>query len=180
MLDLDSGGRPEALLATPADESYGRVSPNGKWIAYQSVEVGRGAPVPKLYVRPFPRTDATQRAVSEGAAVQPFWSQDGKQIYYLAYDSALRLMMVPVEETATTVTPGGPVTIMSDLTRFPYSLEGTQHATVMDILPKSGGFIAVKAGEADTANGAAGGASRPHVNVVLNWFEELKQRVPVE
>ena len=64
------------FVATDADESQGQVSPDGKWIAYTSNEIG----VYHIYVRPFPTGSGIQRVSTESQ--QPRWSADGKWLYY--------------------------------------------------------------------------------------------------
>jgi Tol biopolymer transport system component len=66
------------FLATPAAESQGQVSPDGKWIAYTSDESGSNG----VYIRSFP-SGSNWRKVSVGAAIQPRWNADGSELFFL-------------------------------------------------------------------------------------------------
>jgi Tol biopolymer transport system component len=75
---------------TLADE--GRFSPNGRWIAYHSTEAG---PV-QVYVMRFPPTGEKWQ-VSQTGGVQPRWSVDGQELFYL--DLAGRLTTVRMTDS---------------------------------------------------------------------------------
>ena len=70
------GGQPRPLVATQAEERGGRVSPDGRWLAYVSNENG----VFEVYVQPMSAT-GTKWLVSRGGGQQPQWSSDGSQLY---------------------------------------------------------------------------------------------------
>jgi eukaryotic-like serine/threonine-protein kinase len=91
-----------AISATPFDESSGRFSPDGKWIAYRSDESGQF----EIFVQPFP-PDGSKWQVTSGGAGSPRWSEDGKTLYYV--DSRAMLMSVPVN-TGLGFETGAPVT----------------------------------------------------------------------
>jgi eukaryotic-like serine/threonine-protein kinase len=81
VLHLDGERKPVPLVHGPSAESAGRFSPNGKWVAYQSDESGR----PEVYVTSYPAATAKWQ-VSTGGGSTPWWSADGRQLYYLAGD----------------------------------------------------------------------------------------------
>ncbi len=70
---------PVPVLSTEFDEEAVALSPDGKWMAYQSDETGRT----EIFVRPFPNTEAGKRQVSSGGGVAPLWSRDGSELFYL-------------------------------------------------------------------------------------------------
>ncbi|HTL02845.1 MAG TPA: protein kinase [Vicinamibacterales bacterium] len=74
--------KPVALVQTPAVESQGQISPDGKWLAYYSDESGTG----QVYIRPFaggsPVPD-TRWQVSTAQGREPRWRGDGKELFYL-------------------------------------------------------------------------------------------------
>jgi eukaryotic-like serine/threonine-protein kinase len=76
--DRGQDSRPIPVLRTSFSESHAQFSPDGKWIAYQSDELGN---VPAIYLQPFPPSGGKWQ-VSPGAGVQPRWRGDGKEIYY--------------------------------------------------------------------------------------------------
>ncbi len=87
---LDLRGKPAArpFLQTSFDEKCGALSPDGRWIAYESDESGQ----PEVYVRRV-AGDSKQRLSPDGGD-RPRWSRDGRRI---AYRSGRRLMTVTVK-----------------------------------------------------------------------------------
>ena len=79
-----SGGPPQVVAATPADERNGRLAPDGRWIAYTSNESGSF----EVYVQPFPATGAKWQ-VSKAGGQQPQWRRDGRELFYIAPDKKL-------------------------------------------------------------------------------------------
>ena len=102
-LDMTSPGRPARVVAnTPANELLAQLSPDGRWVAYQTNESGRF----EVVVQPFP--DAGGRwQVSTGGGVAPRWRADGKELYFLSPNATL--MAVPVTAAGTSFEAGTPV-----------------------------------------------------------------------
>jgi dipeptidyl aminopeptidase/acylaminoacyl peptidase len=73
-----SGGDAFPLLQSPFNEIRGDIAPNGRWLAYESDESGR----PEVYVRGFPE-GSRRWAVSTRGGVDPRWSHDGKELFYM-------------------------------------------------------------------------------------------------
>jgi Tol biopolymer transport system component len=65
------------LLAGPFNEDWPAVSPDGRWLAYQSNESGRN----EVYVRPL-KGEGTRRQVSRAGGVSPAWSRSGRELYF--------------------------------------------------------------------------------------------------
>lgn len=82
------------LVETRFDERGGVVSPEGRWLAYESNRSGTY----EIYVQPFPNVDGGLWQVSTGGGVQPLWARSGRELFYIAPDDAL--MAVPVETRA--------------------------------------------------------------------------------
>jgi eukaryotic-like serine/threonine-protein kinase len=104
VLPLEGNRKPFAFLNTPFDERSGVFSPDGKWIAYQSNESGRI----EIYVRPFPGPGG-QWQISTAGGIQPRWSHDGKELYYIAPDE--KLMAAAIAVKAVALEPGVPVAL---------------------------------------------------------------------
>jgi Tol biopolymer transport system component len=81
------------VARTRFDERDGQFSPDGKWVAYQSNESGRF----EIYVQAFPQP-AAKWTISRDGGAQVRWRADGKELFYVAFDS--RLMSVPVHVVA--------------------------------------------------------------------------------
>jgi Tol biopolymer transport system component len=145
-------------------------SPDGKWLAYG---VGTGADVAAVnrgvFVQPFPSTGAVYQVPRQIVDFHPAWSKSGSELVFTAAVTAGQMAAVRVA-TGVGVTFGTPV-------RFPATVGGDRAAAqprAWDILP-DGRFIGITSATEDTVGGAL-----PEMRLVLNWFEELKQRVPVQ
>jgi eukaryotic-like serine/threonine-protein kinase len=95
VLPLEGDRKPVPLLATEYDETAGRFSPDGHFLAYLSDESGR----PEIYVREFSGTSVGRKwQVSTSGASNPRWRGDGRAMFYLAADGML--MQIDVNTTA--------------------------------------------------------------------------------
>ena len=144
-------------MASPGHECCAVFSPDGNWLAYVSDELGRT----HVYVRPYPGPDV-KFLVSEEAegGGEPVWSPDGTELFYR---SGNRMMVVSVQ-TESTFRAGRPEVLFEGLYRTTGHPAGLQY---YDISPDGQRFLMIKRDE-DPAQ----------INVVLNWFEELKRLVP--
>lgn len=80
-----AGERKAQLMAdTPYVEDQSQVSPDSRWIAFNSDESGRW----EVYVARFPDLTERRQASSAGG-VQPRWRRDGQELYYLSLDGAV-------------------------------------------------------------------------------------------
>jgi len=79
-------------------------SPDGRWVAYQSNESGRL----EVYVRPFPGPGG-QWQISTRGGIQPRWSTNGKELYYIAVDGTLMAAANAVRGAA--LEPGVPAAL---------------------------------------------------------------------
>ncbi len=153
------------VFAEKAGAFIGRsaFSPDGEWLAYQSTETGTG----QVFVQPFPATGARYPVVAGG---QPFWSRDGRQLFYNPAAGQIAVVGITTRPFALgepTRLPGGTSGLLS---RNPAS-----DPRVWDITGNGKLIGITDAG--DTAS--SGTPAALQIRVVLNWFEELKQRVPV-
>ena len=87
---VHEGGAPRTVVG-PGDTWGGRLSPDGRWLAYYSLESGYF----EIYVTPFP-DGGTPSHIGEGT--DPSWSPDGSEIYYR---SGSRLMAARVQTTSS-------------------------------------------------------------------------------
>lgn len=85
-----SDGHPERYLATQFNEENGALSPDGRWMAYQSDESGTW----EVYVRSFPDAAGPRYLLSSAGGTRPKWRRDMRELYYLDPDA--RLMVVPL------------------------------------------------------------------------------------
>jgi Tol biopolymer transport system component len=91
MWSVDGGGEPEPFVKTAAREQNGRLSPDGKWVAYQSDASGRD----EIYVKPFPSGSGQWQASIDGGEYAR-WSPEGDRLFFARRN---RLFRVDVETT---------------------------------------------------------------------------------
>ena len=77
---------PVPLLRTPFNEYNGQVSPDGRWITYDSDESGEW----EIYVEELAALGrGVRKRISTNGGVQPVWRSDGRTLFYLAADTTL-------------------------------------------------------------------------------------------
>ncbi len=162
LLTLDGSRRIEPLVQTAFAENSGEISPDGHWLAYQSNESGRT----EVYVRSFPKVDGGRWQISTGGGSRPAWSPTGRELFYLGQNLA---MMAVAVLTAPTFSAGNPSKLFDGQWFAP---PGTRP---YDVSRDGQRFLMIK----DAMSSGSTGAS-PTITVVLNWFEELKARVPAK
>jgi eukaryotic-like serine/threonine-protein kinase len=139
-------------------------SPDGKWLAYQQISA-----VNTVFVQPFPPTGAKYQVTSIVSGV-PTWSHDGKQIFGLLPQAGLYQIFATEIQTQPSVVIGKSMTLPVD------GLIQGGAGRSYDITPDDKYFIAVVPAESL----AGGPAAAQQISVVLNWFRELRERVPVK
>ena len=145
------------FLATPATEGAPRFSPDGRWIAYVSDESGR----PETYVQPYPGPGGKWQISTDGG-IEPAWNPNGRELFYR---SGGRMMAVPVA-TQPAFSVGRPTMLFEgEYLASPFPQTGV----IYDVTPDGQRFLMIKDVQA---------ASATQINVVVNWFEELKRLVP--
>jgi serine/threonine protein kinase len=166
MLTMEGGEGKEELLKHNFMESLPQVSPDGQWIAYVSNESGSF----EIWIRPFPDVDKGRCMVSTGGTdSQPVWSPEGQKLYYRNGDS---MMVVDIDKDPIN-NPGKPkVFFKSENLPAESSIFNSPV-----IHPDGKRFLMLKPFET-TDDG-----SKPNIpnkiNIILSWFEELKEKVPV-
>jgi serine/threonine-protein kinase len=143
-------------------EASPELSPDGRWLLYASNDSGQS----QVFVRRIPGPSG-RWPVSLAGADRPRWSADGSTIFYV-YEGAMWAASMQFDEEAL---------VLERERLFPVAGYRMDHygLHVYAVHPVTGRFLLVKNPVADAgAEGQAG----PRVKVILNWFEELKQRVP--
>ena len=170
LLRLDGERDSEPLIATSFAESLPAVSPDGRWIAYQSNESGRSA----VYVRPFPNIDDGKWQVSPRAGFSPVWSRDGRELFYIAAGPDGRAMMAVGYTGDPTFTPARPERLFT----LPNDIDFGGVFRQWDVAPDGERFVMLRETEEDPAGNdpREGPAELVYVG---NWFTELVERVPI-
>jgi serine/threonine-protein kinase len=147
----------QTVIATLANERSAVFSPDGRWLAYVSDESGRD----EVYVRPAPPATGGAFPLSTAGGREPVWARDGSEIFYRRGDQMVSLPLtvggelVPGEETV--------------LFTGNFAAETGGRNQFYGVTPDAQHFIMVESG-----------ADSNHVNVVMNWFEELEKLVPTD
>jgi len=158
-------GAPEKFLATPAYEAWPMFSPDGRWIAYASVDLGQTM-TGEVYVRPYPGPGGVVQ-ISSGGGGLPRWTRSGRQIFFRSAEG--RIMVVDCQ-VKNGVFVAGRQRHYSE-TRLG-SILGPNSGAEFDVMPDGNRLVAVVSQE------SSGEKSTAHVTFLLNFFEELKQRLP--
>jgi Tol biopolymer transport system component len=150
-VSLESGAKPQTLLATPHRQIGYRLSPDGKYVAYASYETG----AEDIYVASFP-SFAVKRRVSAESGSQAEWTRNGKEVVFRTETG--KAMSAEIQ-TVPTLSAASPQTMFmwpnssARPTRFGVSADGQRfliNDTVVDVKEK------------------------PEFMVVLNWFAGLR------
>ena len=167
VLALDGARRMTPLIQTAFNERNGEISPDGRWLAYESDESGQE----EIYVRPFPDVNGGRWQVSTGGGSEPLWARSGRELFYRGPDGSLLGVAVAVEGSAS-FRAGRPAALVEG--RYYAGVGGgAAPGRTYDVSPDGQRFLMVKEGaEADQA------AAPPSIVVVQNWLEELKRLVP--
>ena len=149
-------GKPDAkrYLANGFALGHPALSPDSKWMAYDSDESGRV----EVYLQSFPDPTGSRKQVSISGGTEPVWTKNGRELVFRRGDT---IMAVPVEPTGEIRTPvalfGGP---------FKDARDPTQPRSY-DVNPAGDRFLLLK---------WPGGGARGTVVVTTNWFAELNQK----
>ena len=152
----EEGLEPSPFLVTPFNEGTTAFSPNGRWMAYVSDESGQF----EVYVRSYP-DGAHKIAVTTGGGREPWWSPDGRELFYR---NGNKMMAIEVDDQQELRTNEPRVLFEGDLWIQPGFLNRNY-----DVSPDGSSFLILTGGQ---------DAPESRLNVVLNWFEELEQLVP--
>jgi serine/threonine-protein kinase len=147
----------QLFLRAPLLQSAPRFSPDGRWLAYVSDESGRS----EIYVQSYPGPGGKWQISTEGGT-EPVWNPKGRELFYR---SGAKMLAVDIT-TQPKFAGGKPRTLF----------EGHYQPTPAtspnyDVSPDGQRFLMLKPIEQNQA-------APTQINVVLNWFEELKRRVP--
>jgi Tol biopolymer transport system component len=153
VLPLDGANKeakPQPFLDTRFMRGYFQFSPDGKWVAYESDETGRN----EIYVVPYPGPGGKSQVSTDGGT-KPRWNRNGREMFFRSGD---KMMAVDVE-TGAAFRSGSPEMLF------------TKASQDYDVAPDGKRFIMLKPA-------AAPEGSPSELHVILNWFDELRRRVP--
>jgi Tol biopolymer transport system component len=152
-----SDRKAQPFLRTRFNESVPRFSPDGRWLAYISNESGRW----EIYVQSYPGPGGKWQISTEGGT-EPVWNRNGRELFYRSGGK-----MMAVDIVSQPGFSGGKPRVLFEGRYTP--APGT--TPNYDVSPDGQRFLMIKPSEASEA-------APTQIQVVLNWFEELKRRVP--
>ena len=163
-LALDGSHSVTRLLQTRFNEFNGTVSPDGRWLAFESNSSGSA----EIYVRPFPNVAGGQWQVSAAGGRSALWARNGKELFYIGAGGTL--FRVSVDASGGSWSAGTPVKLFEG----PYYLSSANGASgrMYDVSPDGQRFLMIKSLNADAS-------AAPAIIVVQHWNEELKRLVGV-
>jgi Tol biopolymer transport system component len=149
-VQADGHAKPLIVMDGLGDYDQGRLSPDGKWIAYRVNETGRS----NIYVQRFPPTGSKLQISIEGGS-EPSWRGDGKELYFAKQNT---LMAVDIKSTSSGLEHGTPRALFE----APFTWEVRRNRYV----PSADGqrFLIVEEEPGSRT-----------INVVLNWSTALKR-----
>jgi eukaryotic-like serine/threonine-protein kinase len=151
-----SDRKAQPFLQTRFNEGAPRFSPDGRWLAYVSDESGRW----EIYVQPYPGPGGKWQISTEGGR-EPVWNRNGRELFYRNGDK-----MMAVDVTADPSFSASKPRMLFEGNYQP----AAQALPAYDVSPDGQRFLMTKpAKQAQVAT---------QINIVQNWFEELKQKVP--
>jgi hypothetical protein len=141
---------------SPRQTRDGRLSPDGRFLAYASNESG----VSEISVRTFPEVKAGKWVISSGGGQQPIWSRDGRELFYRTEDGTV--MAVPINASPS-FSYGSPVRLINP----PLTLHAADTAPTYDVSPDGRRFMFIRAPELDICS----------LEIIQNWDVHVKATV---
>ena len=165
ILSLDGDHAVEWLLESDGNQTFTDLSPDGRWIAYESDESGQT----EIWVQPFPNVADGRWQISRDGGVAPRWGPDSREVFFQTSGGpgTSVTLMVAENDTEPTFTPGIPRPLFDG----PYRMGGLPHGWPFDVSLDGQRFLMIK---------EAAVSDQPQVVLVENWFEELTRLVPVD
>jgi hypothetical protein len=156
------------IQSTAGDPINATFSPDGRWVAYTAYDRPANQPSPNkgVYVQPFPPTGAHYQLPKDGNDFHPVWGIDSTELFYIPIASRFSVVKV---QNQSILSFGKPVNLPRPATRDRVSSDFRDY----DIMPDGKFLSSVPAAEENASSGE-------QIHVVLNWFEELRQRVPIK
>ena len=155
-ISLTGDRKPRPLLTSAADERRPTISPDDKWMAYQSDESGSF----EIFVRPYPAVNEGRWQVSAGGGASPLWGVNPREIFYRLGQTIMRAGV----STTPAFAPATP-SVLFGSNMMP-DAGGIQYA----LAPNGERFVMIKS--------HATGDVRSEYRVALNWFDEVRARAP--
>jgi hypothetical protein len=163
-LPLEGDRKPFPVSHTSFDENHGQISPDGKWIAFNSTESG----INQIYVKPFPFGSGKWQASTTGG-MYPRWRRDSRELFYMDLPDAGSVMSVEVKVAGDAIQFSRPRALFDS---GYVNINHPANFLTYDVSPDGQRFLIPR-----PAVGATSSDSRSDtpITVVLNWPALLKK-----
>jgi Tol biopolymer transport system component len=151
LMSISGAFTPKPLIVTPSYDGGAQLSPDGRWLLYQSDSSGQA----EIWLRRYPALDR-QWQVSEGGGVQPQWGPDSREVYYRG---GQRLISVSLDASGVEPGLGKPTALFADDYDFGAGVSVANYDVTSD-----GRFIMIRR----SGNGGK-------LRAVVNWTHELRR-----
>jgi Tol biopolymer transport system component len=159
VIPIEGTHTPRLVIKGPSDEGRPAMSPNGRWIAYQSNLSGRW----EVYVQPFPDLNGRWQVSTQGG-LAPLWGPNGRELFYRNGNA---VMSVGVETAGNTFRYSTPVVLFEG--SYVPERTGAGDARSYDLAPDGKRFLMMKEPAPPPTQ----------IVVISNWVEEVKRLVPI-
>jgi serine/threonine-protein kinase len=145
----------ETILRGLGQSINADLSPDGKWLAYESDESGQT----EVYARPYPNLEAGRWQLSAEGGTRPVWARSGRELFFL--DSTQHLSVVPIAVSANALVPSAARRVFEN-TYYPGFTSRGIALRGYDVSPDGARFLMIKGANDDAA-------SQSVVTIALNW-----------
>jgi Tol biopolymer transport system component len=160
-LSGESGAsKPLRVTETAFTEYYATISPDSRWIAYDSNETGRR----EVYIQSFPQPGFKQQ-VSTTGGMQPRWSRDGRELYYYTLPTDWVVMAVSTKSAGASLEIGAPGALV---------IRPNGASRIYSVSADGRFLLQVPPGAGDSRGALSGLSSIPvlnHIVVLFNWTQ---------
>jgi serine/threonine-protein kinase len=162
ILGLNVGdAEPYALAAEPYDEKGFALSPDGRWLAYESTETGRD----EIYVRPYPNVADGKWQISTQGGINPVWARNGREIFFVSQSREMTVAALELTSEVEVVSRDELFNVNQ------LGLDARANYAGWDVDLDDQSLIMIQFG--------GGSGDRPNEFVLVqNWLEEVSGRLP--
>lgn len=149
------------VASEPYDEKAAALSPDGRWLAYESTETGRD----EIYIRPYPNVTDGKWQVSTEGAINPVWARNGRELFYVTQSMDMTVAELDLGEDFR-VLSREPLFNLAENRIFAQSNYASYDVALDD---QSLYMVQLGAGSDETLN---------EFVLVQNWLTEVEERLP--
>jgi len=154
--------KPIPIAQTEFTENHAQVSPDGKWIAFNSDESGTY----QIYVKPFPAGAGKWQASTNGG-IYPRWRRDGKELFYMEAPDGARVMSVDVNVAGNTTEFSEPRSLFDS---GYYNSNHPANFLTYDVSPDGQRFLIAR-----PRNLLTDPVEKTPITIVTHWVSGLKK-----